>query len=161
HAGTYPMWMDVPGHAFKRRLLTGILKYHVPPTVISALRQVRRWLRPRPSAHVWASDRLRVLGRRTAAARASIGAVSAHAASIYREVRAQYAVSCMERNDKIAAMHSLDTAFPFLDRDLIAFLMAIPGEIQSRDGVPKALLRDACAHILPRSIARRRSKADF
>lgn len=67
----------------------------------------------------------------------------------------------MERNDKIAAMHGLDAAYPFLDRDLIAFLMAIPGEVLSRDGVPKGLLRDALAGVLPDAITRRASKADF
>ena len=47
----------------------------------------------------------------------------------------------MESNDKAAAMYGMEMAFPFLDRDLLSFLMAIPGEMQTWNGVPKALLR--------------------
>jgi asparagine synthase (glutamine-hydrolysing) len=67
----------------------------------------------------------------------------------------------MEWNNKVGAMHGLDMAFPFLDRDLIAFLMAIPGEALSRNGVHKGLLRDALQGVLPPAIASRASKADF
>lgn len=52
-------------------------------------------------------------------------------------------------------------AFPFLDRDLIAFLMAIPGEMHARHGVPRALLREAMRGILPDSIRTRTWKSDF
>jgi asparagine synthase (glutamine-hydrolysing) len=67
----------------------------------------------------------------------------------------------MEWNNKIGAMHGLEMAYPFLDRDLIAFLMAIPGEVQCRNGIHKGLLRDALKNVLPEAIASRVSKADF
>jgi asparagine synthase (glutamine-hydrolysing) len=67
----------------------------------------------------------------------------------------------MEWNNKVAAMHGLEIAFPFLDRDLISFLMAIPGEVQHQHGVPKAILREAVRDILPDAIANRTWKADF
>jgi asparagine synthase (glutamine-hydrolysing) len=67
----------------------------------------------------------------------------------------------MEWNNKIGARHGLDAAFPFLDRDLLAFLIAIPGEVQNRDGVPRALLRNAMRGILPESIRARTWKANF
>jgi len=43
----------------------------------------------------------------------------------------------------------------------VAFLMAIPGEVQTRNGVPKALLRAALSDVLPDAITLRRSKGDF
>jgi asparagine synthetase B (glutamine-hydrolysing) len=67
----------------------------------------------------------------------------------------------MEWNNKVGAMHGLEMAFPFLDRDLIAFLMATPGEMHTFRGVPKAILREALRDVLPQAIAGRRSKADF
>jgi asparagine synthase (glutamine-hydrolysing) len=67
----------------------------------------------------------------------------------------------MELNDKTAAMHGLEMAFPFLDRDLLAFLMAIPGEVQSWKGIYKGLLREGLRGVLPAAIARRTTKADF
>ena len=67
----------------------------------------------------------------------------------------------MEWNNKTGALHGLDMAFPFLDRDLIAFLMAIPGEIHARDGVARVLLRDAMSGVLPEPIRARTWKSDF
>ena len=52
-------------------------------------------------------------------------------------------------------------AFPFLDRDLVALLMGLPGEAQTWQGVPKALLREAMRGVLPDAIVRRTWKADF
>jgi asparagine synthase (glutamine-hydrolysing) len=55
----------------------------------------------------------------------------------------------------------LDIALPFLDRDLIAFLMAIPGEIQNWNGVPRGLMREAMRDILPEPVRMRTWKANF
>src|SRR5439155_17111426 len=124
---------------FKRRLAAALLKYHVPDPAVSVLRRVRNAVRRQPAAHSWYADGLVRLAR--PAARRNAAGGTAHARSLYGEVLSQYTVACLEGNNKIAAMHGLDMAFPFLDRDLIAFLMAIPGEMQTRDGVPKALVR--------------------
>jgi hypothetical protein len=67
----------------------------------------------------------------------------------------------MEWNTKIAAMYGLVPAFPFLDRDLLSFLMNSPGEVQNWKGVPKAFLREAMGGVIPAAIAGRRTKADF
>ncbi len=58
-------------------------------------------------------------------------------------------------------MHGVDVRHPFRDRDLVAFLMAIPGEVVTHTGIPKGLLRQALAATLPGSIRDRRWKADF
>ena len=58
-------------------------------------------------------------------------------------------------------MHGLEMAFPFLDKDLIAFMMAIPGEVHAWKGVPKALLREAMTGMVPGAILDRHEKADF
>src|SRR5205823_2599975 len=51
-----------------------------------------------------------------------------------------------------------EAAYPFLDRDLISFLISIPGEMLCPDGVPKGILRRALRGTLPDSIATRRWK---
>ncbi len=48
-------------------------------------------------------------------------------AAIYLEARSKYHVQCMEWNNKAAALNGITCAFPFLDRDLVQFLMAVPG----------------------------------
>jgi asparagine synthase (glutamine-hydrolysing) len=58
-------------------------------------------------------------------------------------------------------MNGLEVLHPFRDRDLLEFLMAIPGEVVNLDGVPKGLLREAMRGVLPEPIRNRRSKADF
>ena len=63
--------------------------------------------------------------------------------------------------NKVAAQHGLEISSPFLDRDLVSFLMSIPGDIQSWNGIHKAILRRGMTGILPREIVQRRSKADF
>jgi asparagine synthase (glutamine-hydrolysing) len=67
----------------------------------------------------------------------------------------------MELNDKAAAMYGLEMAFPFLDRDLLSFLMAIPGDMQTWGGIPKVFLRKGLRGIVPEPILARRGKADF
>jgi len=83
------------------------------------------------------------------------------ARAIYREVRSRYHGLCLEWHAKMAEAHGMEAAFPFFDRDLIEFVMGVPGEIFAHDGVPKALLRDGLAGIVPEAILSRRSKGDF
>ena len=81
---------------------------------------------------------------------------SAHARDIYQFLRAQSHRLQFEADEKLAATCGVDSVTPFLDRDLIAYLMSIPGEVQNRGGVPRALLRDAMRGIVPDQILARR-----
>lgn len=85
---------------------------------------------------------------------------SEHARSLYHTVRLDHCVLCMEMDNKVASRFGVETAYPFLDRDLISFLMSIPGEMQSHEGVPKALLRASMKGVLPEKLESRRGKAD-
>ena len=67
----------------------------------------------------------------------------------------------MEWNSRMGARHGLDVAFPYLDCDLILFLNSIPGEVQSHDGVPRGLMRQAMRGVVPDVVIDRRSKGEF
>jgi asparagine synthase (glutamine-hydrolysing) len=67
----------------------------------------------------------------------------------------------MEWNTRMGARHGLDVAFPYLDCDLIQFLMSIPGDVQSHDGVPRGLMRQAMRGVVPDAVIDRRSKGEF
>jgi len=67
----------------------------------------------------------------------------------------------MEWNARLGAMHGIEMAFPYLDCDLLQFLMAIPGDVQSHDGVPRGLMREAMRGIVPDVVVDRRSKGEF
>jgi asparagine synthase (glutamine-hydrolysing) len=160
HINAFGEWVDIPVHWFRRRLFEALLKQYVPGVIVERLREGRNRWRPTGDVLQCYTDGF----RERAAPRVPRVAVQpgrAHAQSLYDHVRSRYHVLCMEWNNKVGAMHGLDMAFPFLDRDLIAFLMAIPGEALSRNGVYKGLLRHALQGVLPPSIAHRTSKADF
>jgi asparagine synthase (glutamine-hydrolysing) len=67
----------------------------------------------------------------------------------------------LESYNKTFNIFSLDFAPPFLDRELLAFMLSIPGEMQCPGGIPKGILRIGLRSILPHSITNRRWKADF
>jgi asparagine synthase (glutamine-hydrolysing) len=146
-----------------RRFGLDLPRHYLPPGVIRVIKWARRRLmdvdRPKP----WFSDGFLRRGLRFASRPASIGSGfhSAQARSIYLEARSKYHVHCLEWHNKIGALHGLDASLPFLDRDLLAFLIAIPGEVQNRNGVPRAILREAMRGVLPEPVRTRRGKADF
>jgi len=86
---------------------------------------------------------------------------SNHAASCYGLVTSSHCVNLLEENNKISAARGFEKAYPFMDRDLIEFVMAIPAEIVSWQGRSKGLFREALGGILPESIRERNWKADF
>jgi asparagine synthase (glutamine-hydrolysing) len=80
---------------------------------------------------------------------------SAHARNLYQAARGNPYRVLIEADEKMAARYQIERALPFLDRDVIAFLMSIPGDVQTRDGVPRALLRDAMRGTVPEAILAR------
>jgi asparagine synthase (glutamine-hydrolysing) len=159
HLREYRRWLtDAAPRAFVRRFCLDIMKYHLSDAVVPFLRRMRS----QPDG-VWYAPSFRRRARRLQGTRTAPGAAlsAPHVRSLYEEVRSGYHVACMEWNDKVAAMHGLEMAFPFLDRDLLSFLIRVPGEVQAWKGVPKALLRAGMQGILPDDIIQRTWKADF
>src|SRR5437764_11178580 len=66
---------------------------------------------------------------------------SVHARGMYEEIRAKYYVQAMEWSNKTAAAVGIERETPFLDRDLLWFLMSIPGEVLTKAGVNRSVLR--------------------
>lgn len=160
HVRAYPHWFsDEDAVNFRRRVRRTLIRSCIPDPVVLRLRSLRhrinRFQRNRP----WFTDRFRNAGNGVRPPPAQPGA-SNHARSLYDTVRSRYYVLAMANADKTAARHGMTRAYPFLDRDLIGFLMAIPGEFTTHRGVPKSLLRDALGDVLPPNIAARNWKAD-
>jgi asparagine synthase (glutamine-hydrolysing) len=163
HLREYPEWF--PGEDsgyFRRRLLLDFLQYDVPQRFLRPMRMIRRaWKRPPPWRDWYTPSFLAQIGRDEFARDLAGDAATTMARAIYREVRSRYHGLCLEWHAKMAAAYGLDAGFPFFDRDLIEFLMGVPGEILTRGGVPKALLRDSLAGLVPDGILARRTKGDF
>lgn len=161
HLREFPRWMtDADPRWFRNRFVKDLVKYHLP----AAWFQVLRGLRDRCKQDApWYVKTFRERALRSCWSRPppTPRFSTVHGQSLYDEIRIGHHVLCMEWENKVAALHGLEMAFPFLDRDLLTFLMGIPGEVQTHQGVPKALLRHALQGVLPEAIAQRRWKADF
>ncbi|RPI57046.1 MAG: asparagine synthetase B [Acidobacteria bacterium] len=169
HLEEYRRWYSDATNEFSRRFVGDVMEYDLPYWVRRAMRAVRsRWNQPAPWDD-WYSQRFRRevgpdvfdhdLSHLTAT-RAAPGA-TVLARALYREVRSRYHGLCLEWNNKTGARYGVDCAFPFLDRDLIEFVMGVPGASLAQDGVPKALLRRALSGMVPDAVLQRRTKGDF
>ncbi len=163
HLSEYRRWCpDVDPSFFKRRFLLDLARELIPAPLALPVRGLRRWLSQRRQNNLGYTAEFRGLVRRSTAPQDSAFArATAHARALYQLARSSYHVLWMEYSNKVAAMHGMENAYPFLDRDLVAFLMTIPGEMQTWQGRHKALLREAMRGVLPVPIAERRGKADF
>jgi asparagine synthase (glutamine-hydrolysing) len=151
----------ISGRRLATRLLEDVAARRLPARLLRTARRYRHrhdaaWRAP------WFTDRFRRLLRERfddERQRAETG--TSHARAIYQQSRRAYHVQCMEWNARLAAMHGLEIAFPYLDCDLLQFLMAIPGDVQSHDGIPRGLMRVAMLGVVPDSVVNRRSKGEF
>jgi asparagine synthase (glutamine-hydrolysing) len=142
-------------------LMRDILERIAPPAIIAASRHLRSRLDARCAAP-WFTRRFReVLKSRYRAPRLQRVTGRSSAWYVYKQCRLSYQLHCMAWNTRIAARNGLEIAFPFLDRDLVQFLMSIPGEIQSHEGIPRNLMRQAMRGIVPEAIVNRLTKGVF
>ncbi len=63
-----------------------------------------------------------------------------------------FMTNLLERKDRMSMASSLEVRVPFADHRLAQFVYNVPWEIKFENGVEKALLRNACADILPDKI---------
>jgi asparagine synthase (glutamine-hydrolysing) len=163
HLREYRRWLgaeEATVHA--RRFVPELARTFVPDALRAPLKRLkRRWIErePRP----WLASRFveSARGAANVPIRLDLRFHGTHARRLYLEARSAYHVQCMEWNNKAAAMDGHDHAFPFLDRDLVALLLAMPGTMQNRGGVPRAILREAMRGVLPEDVRARTWKGDF
>jgi asparagine synthase (glutamine-hydrolysing) len=157
-------WMtDVePGyfdHEFRSRMVRAL-----PPRWLFrfAKRHIGRWKANRRYPPWFAKEfRERAIAFHSTRSATPRRFASCHAEQYHRHLTAGHYVSNVRGQRAAGMMHGIDVRYPFRDRDLVAFLMAIPGDIVNWRGVPKGLLRQALIGVLPDAIRNRRWKADF
>jgi len=163
HLAEFAAWMtDVEPGFFEREFWQRIVRA-LPP----------RWLFRLAKRHIgrqadalyapWFSKEFkrRAFAHLSARLVASRRFANRHAEQYYRHATAGHYVSNVRRQHGAGLMHGVDVRYPFRDRDLVAFLMAVPGDIVNWQGVPKGLLRHALIGVLPEAVRNRRWKADF
>ena len=61
----------------------------------------------------------------------------------------------------VSRTFGVESRMPFLDRDLAEFSLSLPAEAKLRNGLTRAILRDAMADSLPQELLERPDKFDF
>lgn len=160
HLAEYIKWNEgVNLEQVRRGLLKDFVRYHTPEPIWKFLRNSRRRL---TSNRSWYTEDFWSRARQAEEMqRFCFSGITAQQRSLYALVRPMYYQQALEWFNKIAAVNGLEIAYPFFDRDLISFLLAIPGGITCADGVPKAILRTALRDTLPEAISQRRWKAQI
>ncbi|MGE0407118.1 MAG: asparagine synthetase B [Candidatus Korobacteraceae bacterium] len=111
----------------------------------------------------WYSKHLRKLAyeRRIAQRPTADRFPSKHIEKLHEYFTWTYVLNLFEDYNKLAASCGLEKAYPFMDRDIVEFVMAIPSEVVNLKGLYKGLFREAMRGILPEPIRLRFSKADL
>jgi asparagine synthase (glutamine-hydrolysing) len=164
HLDEYPRWWIGADRAvFSRAFRAELARSVVPSVMALPLRRLRTAAgRPRPRCDWWAGDLRKRLSTAQLQRYPRRGEFASwHTRSIYSTVRSVRSSMVVDLLNKAAASSGMELAMPFLDRDLVGFLMAIPGEYLSFDGVPRAILREAMRATIPDIVADRRWKGDF
>ena len=115
-------------------------------------RTIPAWIDPRFAERIGLVEQLRAVRSRPPFR--SICAQTAHHALTRGRM-----VLMHEQREWAAAQHGVEYRFPFYDRRLIEFLLAIPYERKSEGGQPKSLLRSVPG-LLPQALAEQQEKAD-
>ena len=131
----------------------------VPRSVKRLARRLRSWdvpdwIAPGFARRVALQERL---GREIAVPRFATFAQCA----IARQLQSGWSVAEYEMVDRFEGRRSMECRFPFNDRRLIEFALALPEDQRWRGTETKFILRRAGRDLLPPSVARRASKGDF
>jgi asparagine synthase (glutamine-hydrolysing) len=160
HLEEYGRWFVDADPSYFRSRLRRELFFNLTPHALRAC------LRPLHHALVGRSVRsrgTRALASRLSRRRPRVNrprAATAHAREIYQVVRTASHRLQFEADEKLVAGYGMESSTPFLDRDVLSYLMSIPGDVQNRGGVPRALLREAMRGIVPDAILSRRWRVE-
>ncbi|MEO6119861.1 MAG: asparagine synthase-related protein [Terriglobales bacterium] len=154
---------DSPPSLHRHNLFHLLKFYAVPEWLQPVYRSMKKHLGRRDTGLGWYSDRFAALAdpmRPQPHPRSGKGG-SAHAHGLYHLARSTMHTQRTTMDSLWESHYHLHTSYPFRDRDLIAFLMAIPGEKVFLDGAVRGLHREAMRGILPEAIRTRTDKGHF
>ena len=141
------------------------IKPLIPPQIYQAMRELRR----RKKIPGNASDYL----NRDFAQQAHLNTRNHHANQLrfssphfarqahYRELTSGVVPLSLELMDKISAQCNIEVRYPFYDKRVIEFCLALPADQKLSGGWTRYVFRNSLDGILPEEIRWRSSKADF
>lgn len=81
--------------------------------------------------------------------------------AFYRMLKVESIPRILHYEDRNSMAFSIEQRVPFLDRDIVSYVFALPSKMKVRNGVSKWILREALKGILPDRIRSRLSKLGF
>lgn len=82
-------------------------------------------------------------------------AVDSRMRTIYTLFLTRWLRALLDRKDRVSMAVGLEVRVPFCDHRLVEYVYNTPWSLKTFDGREKSLLRQACAHVLPQSVAER------
>jgi asparagine synthase (glutamine-hydrolysing) len=120
-----------------------------------------RWARRRRTTPYASRLQGELLGGGSAPARGSNGLTSPMARELLRQSLHTSMPALLRYADRNSMAHSREVRLPFLDRRVAEYALSLPSEWLYRDGVTKAVLRDAVRGLVPDAILDRRDKIGY
>ena len=164
HLQNVQRWaMDVRAGYFRQFALAATARAITPRWMYPMIRMLRELSPNHPKRPRWFAPGFRARSARRARWQAPLSGdfASHHAHAQFQNTVWPIYMRALELGNKAMAAGGVEESSPFWDRDLVEFLMAVPGEVVNLDGIPKWLYREAMRGILPESIRLRRDKGDF
>ena len=163
HLRALPDWMpDVSPRLLHKQLAGEAARRVAPSWLMRAARHTIGRARAARRYPAWFTPNFRERARQRGLDRARTRRRfrTAHQEQCWGSATSGHYLATVLQTNNTASAFGIDVAYPYRDRDLVAFLAAIPGDVISEAGVPKALLRHAVHGVLPDAIRLRRTKAD-
>jgi asparagine synthase (glutamine-hydrolysing) len=76
----------------------------------------------------------------------------------YMEMKLRLPEHLLMRVDKLTMAHAVEARVPFLDHDVVEFAMRLPAAFKLRNGVGKAVLKEAAAPYIDRALIDRKKQ---
>jgi asparagine synthase (glutamine-hydrolysing) len=153
-----------PAHSFQSLVWQLAIRPHIPNGWRSAWRSLRYRSRERHEEQGLLSPRLAARVRaRGFVEEPSPGKRVASRATLnhWRALNSPLIPYAMEFADAASSSCGIEVRYPFFDRRLIEFCVAVPGDQKIRDGWTRSIMRRALHGILPPEIQWRSGKADL
>ena len=88
----------------------------------------------------------------------SLGSFNQH---LYSQSHELVLPTLLRNYDRYSMMNSVEVRMPFMDHNVVTFLLSLPWSSKIRNGYTKAILRDAIAPYMPKDVAFRKTKIGF
>ena len=79
----------------------------------------------------------------------------------YNQMRSSLVVSLLERLNKTSMAFGVEPRYPFFDRRLMEFCLAVPADQKMQQGLTRNVLRDAMDEVLPQEVQGRPGKGNL